>query len=102
MATKNTVNVQKMRSAIGELENIYANMQKQMKTLDETMTSVKKVWTGEAANKYIKAYQTNLKDFQNMAEAINSATNALADSCGAYEEVDYNAMDIVAKMGKRG
>ena len=102
MAAKNTVNIQKMRSAITELENIHSNMEKQIKTLDETMSSVKKVWTGEAANKYLKAYQTNLKDFQNMAGAIQSAVNALADSCGTYETVDANAMDIVAKMGKRG
>ena len=102
MAAKNTVNVQRMRSAITQLENIYANMQKQIKTLDETMSSVKKVWTGEAANTYLKSYQNNLKDFQNMAEAINSASNALAESCGTYEAVDANAMDIVAKMGKRG
>ena len=77
-------------------------MQKQLKTLDETMSSVKKVWTGEAANTYLKSYQKNLKDFQNMANAINSAVNALAEACSIYDEVDYNAMDIVSKLGKRG
>ncbi len=102
MAAKNTVNVQKMRAAIGELENIYSNMQKHMKSLDETMSSVKKVWKGEAANEYLKQYQKNLKDFQNMAEAVNSASNALAQSCGVYEATDAQAMDVVAKMGKRG
>ena len=94
MAAKNTVNKQKMRSAISELENIYSNMQKQLKTLDETMSSVKKVWTGEAANTYLKSYQKNLKDFQNMAEAINSASNALAESCNVYEMTDAQAMDV--------
>lgn len=102
MAAKNTVNKQKMRSAISELESIHSNMQKQLKTLDETMSSVKKVWTGEAANTYLKSYQKNLKDFQNMANAINSAVNALAEACSIYDEVDYNAMDIVSKLGKRG
>ena len=102
MAAKNTVNIQKMRSAITELENIYSNMQKHMKSLDETMASVKKVWTGEAANTYLQSYQKNLKDFQNMANAINSAVNALAESCNVYEEVDYRALDIVEKLGKRG
>ena len=102
MAAKNTVNVQKMRSAIGELENIYSNMQKHMKSLDETMSSVKKVWKGEAANEYLKQYQKNLKDFQNMAEAVNSALNVLAEACGVYETTDAQAMDVVAKMGKRG
>lgn len=102
MAAKNTVNIQKMRSAITELENIYSNMQKHMKLLDETMSSVKKVWTGDAANTYLNSYQRNLKDFQNMANAINSAGYALAESCNVYEEVDNRALDIVEKMGKRG
>jgi WXG100 family type VII secretion target len=102
MAAKNTVNVQKMRSAISELENIHSNMQKHMKSLDETMSSVKKVWKGEAANEYLKQYQKNQKDFQNMAEAINSAVNTLAEACNVYETTDMQAMDVVAKMGKRG
>ena len=102
MAAKNTVNIQRMRSAISELENIHSSMSKQIKTLDETMSSVKKVWTGEAANTYLNQYSKNLKNFQNMANAINSAVNALAESCNVYETTDYNAMDIVSKMGKRG
>ncbi len=102
MAAKNTVNIQKMRSAITELENIYSNMQKHMKSLDETMSSIKKIWTGEAANTYLNSYQKNLKDFQNMANAIKSASNALAESCNVYEATDSRAMDIVDKMGRRG
>ena len=91
-----------MRSAISELENIHSNMTKQIKTLDETMSSVKKVWTGDAANTYLKQYQNHLKSFQNMANAIKSASNALAQSCSVYEQVDANAMDVVEKMGRRG
>ena len=101
MAAKNTVNVQRMRSAVTELENIYSSMQKQIKTLDETMSNVKQVWTGDAANTYIKQYSKNLRDFQNMANAIRSASAALAESCNVYETVDNNAMDIVSKMGRR-
>ena len=77
MAAKNTVNVQKMRSAISELENIHSNMQKHMKSLDETMSSVKKVWKGEAASEYLKQYQKNQKDFQNMAEAKHATYMSL-------------------------
>jgi WXG100 family type VII secretion target len=102
MAAKNTVNVQRMRQAISELENIHSAMQKNIKSLDETMSHVKQVWTGDAANTYLKQYQKNQKSFQNMANAIQNAINALADSCGIYEQVDANAMDIVQKMGRRG
>jgi WXG100 family type VII secretion target len=102
MAAKNTVNVQRMRQAITELENIHAAMQKHIKTLDETMSHVKQVWAGDAANTYLKQYQKNQKSFQNMANAIQSAVNALSETCGIYEQVDANAMDIVQKLGKRG
>ena len=102
MAAKNTVNVQRMRQAITELENIHGTMQKHIKTLDETMSHVKQVWAGDAANTYLKQYQKNQKSFQNMANAIQSAVNALSETCGIYEQVDANAMDIVQKLGKRG
>jgi len=102
MAAKNTVNYQKMRAAISELENIYSNMQKHMKSLDETMSAVKKAWKGEAANEYLKQYEKNQKDFKNMAESIHSASHALAESCNVYEMTDAQAMEVVSKMGKRG
>lgn len=102
MAAKNTVNVQKMRTAAGQLENIYTSMQKQIKTLDETMSSVKRVWTGEAATTYLKQYEKNLKSFQNMAKAIKSASLALEESCKTYDQADNSAMDLVQKLSTRG
>ncbi len=102
MATKNTVNIQRMRAASNELDNIYSTMQKQIKTLDETMNSVKQVWTGDAANTYLKQYGKNLKNFQNMANAVKSASAALKESSNTYDQADMSAMDLVQKMGRRG
>lgn len=101
MATKNTVNAQKMQAAASQLENIYASMQKYIKSLDETMSSVKQVWTGEAANTYLKQYEKNLKSFQNMAKCISSASTALSESGKTYTQADSQAMDVVQKLGKR-
>ena len=102
MAAKNTVNLQKMKAAAAELENIHSSMQKQMKTLDETISSVKQVWTGEAAGIYLKQYEKNQKSFQNMANAIKSASAALNQSCTTYDQADNSAMDVVQKLGTRG
>ena len=102
MAAKNTVNIQKMRSAASELDNIHSSMQKQIKKLDETMSSVKQVWTGDAAGTYLKQYDKNLKSFQGMANAIRSASQALIQSCTTYDQADSSAMDVVQKLGKRG
>lgn len=102
MAANNTVNQQKMKSAASELSNIYSNMSKQIKKLDETMSNVKQVWTGEAANTYLKSYQNHLDSFNKMANAIMSASNAINESCNTYAQADNTAMDIVKKLGRRG
>lgn len=102
MAAKNTLNIQKMRAAASELDNIYSSMQKQMKTLDETMMNIKKVWVGDAAKTYLDQYDKNYRAFQAMATAVMSASNALQDSCNTYDQADNTAMDIVQKLGKRG
>ncbi|MCR4850643.1 MAG: WXG100 family type VII secretion target [Lachnospiraceae bacterium] len=101
MAAKNTVNVQKMKSAASELDSIYSSMTKQIKKMDETISSVKKIWTGDAANSYLKSYEKHLQSFQNMANAIRSASEALGDSCNTYDQAENSAMDVVQKMGRR-
>lgn len=102
MAAKNTVNVQKMQSASNQLENLYNSMQKQIKNLEETMSSVKKVWTGDAANTYLKQYEKNLGSFKAMAKAIKSASETLGASCKTYSQAEMNAMDLVDKLSTRG
>ena len=102
MAAKNTVNIQKMQSAASELERIYSQMIKQIKSLDQTMSSVKQVWTGEAATTYLKQYQKNEKAFESMANAVKSAAETLHESCSTYGQADSSAMDIVQTLGRRG
>lgn len=102
MAAKNTVNIQKMQAAAGELENINSSMMKQIKKLDETIAEVRKVWSGEASTTYLKQYDKNAKSFQAMANAIKQASEALKESCSSYDHADSTAMDIVSKMGSRG
>ncbi|SEM28463.1 WXG100 family type VII secretion target [Butyrivibrio sp. ob235] len=102
MATKNTVNIQKMMSAATELDNIHASMTKQIKKLDETMSSIKQVWSGEAATTYLKQYDKNYTAFQNMAKAIRGASDALTENCNTYNQADSKAMDIVQKLSHRG
>ncbi|WP_026658676.1 WXG100 family type VII secretion target [Butyrivibrio sp. AC2005] len=102
MATKNTVNIQKMKSAATELDNIYSSMSKQLKKLDETMSAIKQVWSGEAATTYLKKYEKNYNAFQNMANAIRGASDALTENCNTYDQADTKAMDIVDKLSRRG
>ncbi|MBE5860518.1 MAG: WXG100 family type VII secretion target [Butyrivibrio sp.] len=102
MATKNTVNIQKMKSAATQLDGIHSSMLKQIKKLDETMSSIKQVWSGEAATTYLKQYEKNYNAFQSMAGAIRGASDALTENCNTYDQADMKAMDIVDKLSKRG
>lgn len=102
MATKNTVNIQKMKSAATGLDNIHSSMTKQIKKLDETMASIRQVWLGEAASTYLKQYDKNYNSFQSMAKAIRGASDALTESCNTYDQADNKAMDIVQKLSQRG
>ena len=102
MAAKNTVNIQRMRTAASELDRIYTSMTKQIKTLEETLAGVRQTWKGDSANTYLQQYAKNQKAFQNMANAIRSASQALTESSNTYDQADNTAMDIVQKMGKRG
>ncbi len=102
MAAKNTVNIQRMRTAASELDRIYTSMSNQIKKLEETIAAVKQNWHGDAANTYLKQYEKNQKAFQNMANAIRSASQALTQSSNTYDQADNSAMDVVQKIGKRG
>ena len=59
MAAKNTVNIQRMRTAASELDRIYTSMSNQIKKLEETIAAVKQNWHGDAANTYLKQYEKN-------------------------------------------
>ena len=64
-----TVNLQKMKSVASELDKIYVAMVNNKKKLDEQMGQLPKIWAGEGAQAYQKAYQENSNDFALIASA---------------------------------
>jgi len=98
---QSTVNLQKMRSAAQELDKIYAAMTGNRKTLDELVAELPKVWAGEGAQAYQKAYAENAKDFTLLAQAIRSCAVTLNEGAGSYSKADIAAADAIkAKMAK--
>jgi WXG100 family type VII secretion target len=96
-----TVNLQKMKSVAAELDKIYAAMTGNKKKLDETVTSLQKVWQGEGAAAYQNAYRQNSQDFALLAEAIRSCSATLTASASTYNKADAAAADAIkAKMAK--
>jgi len=98
---QSTVNLQKMKSVASELDKIYAAMNNNKKKLDELMGQLPKVWAGEGAQAYRKAYQENSRDFALLAEAIRNCSATLTASAGSYSKADMAAADAIkAKMAK--
>ncbi|MCL2699920.1 MAG: WXG100 family type VII secretion target [Defluviitaleaceae bacterium] len=98
---QSTVNLQKMKNVASELDKIYTTMTNNKKKLDETVASLAKVWQGEGAQAYQKAYQANAQDFALLAEAIRSCSATLTASASSYSKADAAAADAIkAKMAK--
>ena len=98
---QSTVNLQKMKSVASELDKIYATMNGNKKKLDELMGQLPKVWAGEGAQAYQKAYQENSQNFALLAEAIRSCAATLTASASTYGKADMAAADAIkSKMAK--
>ena len=98
---QSTVNLQKMKGVASELDKSYASMTANKKKLDELMAALPKVWAGEGALAYGKAYQENARDFALLAEAIKNCSATLTASATSYNKADMAAADAIkAKMAK--
>ena len=98
---QSTVNIQKMRSVASELDKIYATMTSNKKKLDEVIAQLGKIWVGEGAQAYRKAYDENARDFVLLAEAIRNCSATLNASAGSYSKADTAAADAIrSKMAK--
>ena len=98
---QSTVNLQKMKSVSSELDKIYATMTSNKKKLDEVVSQLAKIWAGEGAQAYQRAYSENARDFALLAEAIKSCSATLTASANTYGKADMAAADAIkAKMIK--
>jgi len=99
---QSTVNLQKMKSAASELEKIYTTMTNTKKKLDELMGQLPKVWAGEGAQAYRRAYQENSRDFALLAEAIRNCSATLNTSAGNYSKADMAAAEAIKTNMAKG
>ena len=98
---QSTVNLQKMKSVSVELDKNYTAMTGNKKKLDEIIGQLQKIWKGEGAQAYQRAYAENARDFALLAEAIKSCSATLSASATTYNKADMAAADAIrAKMAK--
>lgn len=98
---QSTVNIQRMKSVASELDKNYTVMTNNKKKLDEIMGQLQKIWQGEGAQAYQKAYAQNASDFSLLAEAIKSCSTTITTSANTYSKADAAAADAIkSKMAK--
>lgn len=99
--SRSTVSINKMKSTASELDGIYTMMTNNMKKLNELIASLTKVWAGEGAGAYVRAYTENSNDFALMAEAIKGCSSTLSTTAATYSKADTAAADAIkSKMAK--
>jgi uncharacterized protein YukE len=71
------------------------------KKLDELVGTLQKIWAGEGAQAYLRAYAGNTQDFALMAEAIRGCSATLTTITSTYGKADAAAADAIkSKMAK--
>ena len=99
--SRSTVDLNKMKNASTELDRIYTTMTGNKKKLDELIGALSKIWTGEGAGAYLRAYSENSNDFSLMAEAIKGCSSTLSTTAATYNKADLAAADAIkSKMAK--
>ncbi|MDR0549156.1 MAG: WXG100 family type VII secretion target [Deltaproteobacteria bacterium] len=99
--SQSTVNLQKMKTAAAELEKNYRAMANNKQKLDEIMAALPKVWSGEGAQTFLKAYQSNSRDFQLLAESIRNCATTLTGIVSSYGKADLAASEAIkSKLAK--
>lgn len=99
---KNTSDLQKMKTAAGELEKIYTGMQQQINKLDENVSRLSVIWAGAAADTYINSYAAHINEIQSMGTAIRTAASTLSTIVTTYDKTDAQAAEIVKQKLARG
>jgi len=98
---QSTVNIQKMKGVAAELDKMYAAMTSNRKKLDELVSALPKIWTGEGAQAYLRAYAQNANDFTLLAESIRSCSATLNTITTTYGKADMAASEAIkTKMVK--
>lgn len=95
---KTTVNVQRLKSAASELEQISANINAQVRKMDEHVSSLRKAWQGEGANEYLGKYNRHSDTFKAMAKAIQDAAATLNANAAAYNQADTQTSDAIDRL----
>ncbi len=93
-----TANLQKLREASTELENISVSMVSTHSKLTEIMGQLSSKWHGEASGRYMDEFTAHSPDLEKMAAVIDTAARSLKGVNDAYVKAESTAADTIRSM----
>ncbi len=100
MATQQ-VNATKLKKAGSELLNLSAKIKSEVTKLDENMQKVNSIWTSDASAAYIKQYNADKSNFNELVQVMKEMGDSLNLFSQKYQQADNKASDLVHKYLKK-
>ncbi len=97
-----TANLQKLKQASTELENISVAMVTNHSKLTEVMQQLSSKWHGEAAGRYLDEFYSHSPDLEKMAAVIDSASRSLDTVGNIYAKAEDEASGTIRAMLGKG
>jgi len=100
MATQQ-VNAAKLKKAGTELTNLSSKIKAEVNKLEENMQKVSAVWSSDASAAYIKQYNADKANFNELVQVMREMGNSLTQFSAKYQQADDKASDLIVKYLKK-
>lgn len=99
---KQQVDSAKLKKAGSELMDLASKMNAEMKKLDESIQRVSSVWSSDAGATYIKIYNSDKANLNELAVIMQQMGSALNDFSVKYKQADDQALQIIGNKLAKG
>ena len=100
MATQQ-VNATKLKKAGSELNSLSTKIKAEVTKLEENMQKVSSVWSSDASTAYIKQYNADKGNFNELVQVMKEMGDSLIQFSAKYQQADNKASDLVHKYMKK-
>ena len=100
MATQQ-VNAAKLKKAGSELTNLSAKIKAEVNKLEDNMQKVSAVWSSDASAAYIKQYNADKVNFNELVQVMKEMGTSLTTFSTKYQQADNQASDVITKYLKK-
>ena len=99
---KQQVDAAKLKKAGSELTDLASKVNAEMKKLDENIQRVSSVWNSDAGATYVKIYNSDKANLNELAVIMQQMGTALNDFSTKYMQADDQALQVIGKNLAKG